>query len=209
MNMRYLFRLLFASMLLVMLVACGGGGQTDTAADGEGSSAEATEGTVLEDAEGGEAAAEGGEMAEGNGEAAAESGEMAEGGEMAADSGEAASGDIPVFPEATEPDADSQMAQMLETMKDQMAQQEEDIDMQVEAYTLPEGTAFEDVRSFYEEEMSQRGWQAEEGADDMFASMPGGGAAAWSKGTNEAFAIVMMEDPSTGGSFLIITRGTR
>jgi hypothetical protein len=120
-----------------------------------------------------------------------------------------ASGDVPVFPEAAEPEADSQMAQMLDAMKEQMAQQQEGIDMQIEAYTLPEGTAFEDVRSFYEEELSQRGWQAEEGADEMFSSMPGGGAAAWSKGTDEAFAVVMMEDPSTGGSILIITRGTR
>ncbi len=119
-------------------------------------------------------------------------------------------GELPLFPGATEPESGSPMATVLDTMKDQMASQENEFDIQVDGYLLPEGTTFEDVQSFYNDELIALGWEEESTGDGSMPEVPGGGTAAWTNGDEEALAVVVMENPTAPGSnFLIVTHGAR
>lgn len=128
--------------------------------------------------------------------------------EPPAPGGAAEEGAIPVFPDAQVLPADSPITELLSTLSDEAGTEGE---LEANAYTLPGSVTFDQVKEFYGNELTGRGWT--EATGDEFIpqeDIPGGGAAAWSMGDNEAFAIIMMEDPLAGDRQILMTmRGTQ
>jgi predicted small lipoprotein YifL len=132
----------------------------------------------------------------------AETGTESEGGEV---------GGIPVYPGATLPESGSPLAQGMEAMQEQMqAMQDVDgISIEAEGYVLPEGTTFEDVQSFYDEELTGQGWETMSDFDETVGgAIPNGGMTGWMKSETEIFTVMVMEEPQSGSNFMLTSYAT-
>jgi hypothetical protein len=118
-----------------------------------------------------------------------------------------ASADIPMFAEAKPLAADSPMATAVDAMKQQLKQQP-DANLTVDAYVLPASATFDQVKKFYGDEMTKRGWKTIDMPQQANAGIPGGGSAAWLKDEKEILTVMVMTNPS-GGSFLLVSHGTK
>jgi hypothetical protein len=99
------------------------------------------------------------------------------------------------------------MAAAIESIKES-AKKEQGADVKVEAYTLPAETKFEQVKKFYGDEMTKRGWK-EVQSHQADLAVPGGGSATWLKDDKEVLLIMVMPDPTkSGGPILVVTQGT-
>jgi hypothetical protein len=111
---------------------------------------------------------------------------------------------IPAYPDA---EVASEGNPVVDAVRESFAEAQGDagFDVESEVYTVPSGTDFSQIESFYEEELSGRGWTASNEIPDM----PTGSMAAWEHGRNQAFIIMMMEDPLEGETLLMTLEATR
>lgn len=120
----------------------------------------------------------------------------------------ATAGELPLYPNVSEIQSGTPMATALDMIKQQLAQQQEGSNVTVDAYTLPDDTSFEQVRTFYEQELTASGWKAIEIPQETASAMQGGGTAAWTKDDAEVLTIFTMADPTQSGtSFLLVAHG--
>ncbi len=196
---------LVIALLLVLLVACGGGEPTaEEATGGDTAAEEATGGdTAAEEATGGDTAAE---EATGGDTAA----EEATGGEPAP-TGDFSS--IELFPGASTADDNTILTQMVDAMQNEFTGSDGGENLTAEGYELPEGATFEDVKAHYDPQLTAIGYTAasemDEVATEMEEQLPGSGIAGWSNESNSSvyttFVFPDPLDPDT--TFLIITYG--
>jgi len=111
-------------------------------------------------------------------------------------------GSLPLFAGAKPLAGGSPMAIAIDAAKQQLKQQQTGADTTVDAYTLPAGASFDQVKKYYNDSLTPAGWKDAAGGAAMPA-MPNGGTAVWSKGDNEVFTLLVMPDP-TGGSEAIM-----
>ncbi len=112
---------------------------------------------------------------------------------------------IPAYPDATVAAADDSMAA---TIRESLVEQQQDAGFETdgEVYVIPAGTAFADIESFYNEELTGRDWTV---AEDTPSVPMTDGVAAWEHGRNQAFLIMMLEDPISGDNLLMTLKATR
>lgn len=111
--------------------------------------------------------------------------------------------ELPLFPDAKPFDSSSPMAAAVDSMKQQMAQQQSNAT--VDIYELPSGVKFEQVKTFYNDELGKQGYS--ELKNQQQAQMPqGAGMAIWTNGSDEAVSLMVMDNPM-GGAILIIGHG--
>jgi len=134
-------------------------------------------------------------------------------GEAPADGGDAAdapaeeevpaAAEVALFPGAEPPPSGDPMAIAMDTLRDQVAAQ--NAGATVEAYVLPEGTTFDEVRSHYESELTGGGWTSLDGGE---AAVPGGGVATWvNENASQSYTIQVFENPSQPDtSFLFVVQ---
>ena len=113
----------------------------------------------------------------------------------------AGSGSLPLFNGAKPLAGSSPMAMAIDAAKQQLKQQS-GADTTVDAYTLPAGTSFDQVKKFYSDSLTTAGWTDAAGGAAMPA-MPSGGTAVWTKLDKEVFTVTVMPDP-VGGSEAIL-----
>jgi hypothetical protein len=111
-------------------------------------------------------------------------------------------GSLPLFAGAKPLAGSSPMAIAIDAAKQQLKQQQTGADTTVDAYTLPAGASFDQVKKYYNDSLTSAGWKDAAGGAAMPA-MPNGGTAVWSKNDNEVFTLLVMPDP-TGGSEAIM-----
>ncbi|NJO04240.1 MAG: hypothetical protein HC876_01140 [Chloroflexaceae bacterium] len=113
---------------------------------------------------------------------------------------------IPVFNGATEITGDAGI--MATTIRDALEQQQEQAGFETTTgvYNLPEGAMFADVEGFYEEELTGRGWEREDVGE---APIPDGGMAGWSRGRDQAFVAMVVNDPLSGENVLVTIAANR
>jgi hypothetical protein len=111
---------------------------------------------------------------------------------------------IPAYPDA---EVANEGNPVVDAVREGFAQAQQDAGFEVESevYTVPNGTEFSEVEGFYEEELADRGWTA----SNEVPNIPTGSMAAWEHGRNQAFIIIMMEDPLEGQSLLMTMEATR
>lgn len=112
---------------------------------------------------------------------------------------------IPPFPGATVIDNEDNL--VASTLRDALLeeQQAQGFEGESEVYTLPDGSSFADVESFYDEELGGRDWTKE----PLELPVPDGGAAGWSRGDNQAFIALVLSDPLTGETLLVTVAARR
>lgn len=127
-----------------------------------------------------------------------------------ASSGSSEAGAIPLFPDAKPLDSGSPLATVVDTMKQQIAQQQTNTaDVKVDAYTLPAGTSFDKVKGFYGDSLKGDGWSEVSSAQQNAAGLPGGGSATWLKNDKDVVTIVVMPDPTqSSNSILFLAHAT-
>jgi hypothetical protein len=122
----------------------------------------------------------------------------------------AEAGATPLYPDAKPLEGGSPMAMVVDNMKQQLKQQQQDADVTVDAYTLPVGSSFDKVKQFYDDALKAGEWTIAPGMDQAAAAMQGGGTAAWIKGDNQVLTIVVMPDPMQGGgNFLLVAQANK
>jgi hypothetical protein len=117
---------------------------------------------------------------------------------------------VPLYPGAIPPASGSELAAIVDGMKQQLVQGPgtDQGTVSVEGYVLPANVTFEDVMTFYEEELPARGWRLEPMSSAMTSAS--GSTATWSSTTGqEGVSIMAMDDP-TGGErdIFFIIQGT-
>jgi hypothetical protein len=85
------------------------------------------------------------------------------------------SGGLPLFAGAKVVEEGSPMAIGINAIKDQMKAQPNGADAKFDAYSLPAGTTFEQVKTFYNDELGKKGYKSAESMGASAASMPGSG----------------------------------
>ena len=117
-------------------------------------------------------------------------------------------GSLPLFTGAKPLEGGSPMAVAIDAAKQQLKQQS-GADATVDAYTLPAGTSFDQVKKFYSDSLTSAGWTDAAGGAAMPA-MPNGGSAAWTKNDNEVFTVTVMPDPvGGGGAIMLVAHATK
>ena len=118
------------------------------------------------------------------------------------------SGSLPLFSGAKPLEGGSPMAMAIDAAKQQLKQQS-GADTTVDAYTLPAGTNFDQVKKFYNDSLSTAGWTDAAGGAAM-PTRPSGGTAVWTKNDKEVFTVTVMPDP-VGGSeaILLVAHATK
>jgi hypothetical protein len=118
-------------------------------------------------------------------------------------------GSLPLFAGAKPLEGGSPMAMAIDAAKQQLKQQQTGADTTVDAYTLPAGTSFDQVKKFYSDSLTSAGWTDAAGGAAMPA-MPNGGTAVWTKNDNEVFTVTVMPDPtSSNGAVLLVAHATK
>jgi hypothetical protein len=112
-------------------------------------------------------------------------------------------GALPLFAGAKPLEGGSPMAIAIDAAKQQLKQQQNEADTTVDAYTLPAGANFDQVKKFYNDSLSSAGWKDAAGGAAMPA-MPNGGTAIWSKNDNEVFTLMVMPNPAGGGEAIML-----
>lgn len=112
---------------------------------------------------------------------------------------------IPSFPGAEEVSGnESNMAAAIQKgLEQQQAQQ--GLDTTSTVYRLPEETTFQNVEQFYQGELSGRGWTQQEN----IPATPGVSVAGWSRGSDQAFVVAVIQDPMSGDNLLMTMQATR
>lgn len=175
-----------AALLLALLSACGGAPSTGTSATTSSAATAASEAAST-------AASEAASMAA-----------SVAASEAASTSAPSSGSTIPVYTGATALDASNPMGTVLNTLKQQLQQQQTAADVTVDAYTLPAGTTFDQVKKFYNDALTADGWTDAAGQANV-PTMPGGGAGVWQKNGAEAVTVVVVADPtSNGGAFMMV-----
>jgi hypothetical protein len=109
------------------------------------------------------------------------------------------SGGLPLFAGAKVVEEGSPMAIGINAIKDQMKAQPNGADAKFDAYSLPAGTTFDQVKTFYNDELGKQGYTSAESMGASAASMPGSGV--WIK-DNGASSVTVTSVP--GQAELII-----
>jgi hypothetical protein len=132
------------------------------------------------------------------------------GGTSASGSGTSTSGgSLPLFAGAKPLEGGSPMAVAIDAAKQQLKQQQSGADTTVDAYTLPSGTSFDQVKKFYSDSLTSAGWKDAAGGAAMPA-MPNGGTAVWTKNDKEVFTVTVMPDPTgSSGAILLVAHATQ
>ena len=118
-------------------------------------------------------------------------------------------GSLPLFAGAKPLEGGSPMAVAIDAAKQQLKQQQTGADTTVDAYTLPAGANFDQVKKFYNDSLTSAGWKDAAGGAAMPA-MPNGGSAVWSKNDNEVFTVTVMPDPTGGsGAIMLVAHATK
>jgi hypothetical protein len=117
-------------------------------------------------------------------------------------------GSLPLFAGAKPLEGGSPMAVAIDAAKQQLKQQS-GADTTVDAYTLPAGTSFDQVKKFYSDSLTTAGWSDAAGGAAMPA-VPNGGSAVWTKNDNEVFTVTVMPDPVGGSeSIMLVAHATK
>lgn len=112
--------------------------------------------------------------------------------------------DVPMYPGA-EPMAPEQSAmadQLADIIRDSSGS--EGVSVEVTAYSLPDGTTWDQVRGFYESELAGSEWNLENdlrNESDIFNTV------GWSRGSGaseQALVVGHVSDVSSGGAFMIV-----
>jgi hypothetical protein len=117
--------------------------------------------------------------------------------------GSGSSATLPLYSGAKVLEGGSPIAAAIDAAKQNLKQQQSGADTTVDAYTLPAGTTFDQVKKFYADSLAPAGWTDAAGGAAM-PSVPNGGAAVWTKDNHEVFSITVMPDPLGGGSVLLV-----
>ncbi len=121
-----------------------------------------------------------------------------------ASSGSNEAGAIPLFPEAKPLESGSPLATVVDSMKQQIAQQQANAaDVTVDAYTLPAGASFDKVKGFYGDSLKGDGWSEVSSGQQNAAGLPGGGSATWLKNDKDVVTIVVMPDPMQSSNAIL------
>lgn len=138
---------------------------------------------------------------------------------LVACSSDVALGDIPAYPDATvlEPGTDPVADTLVDNMvQDAQIRNSAGVGGKIEqmAYRLPEGASWDDVESFYNDQLGDEGWESGLGgiagdlAGDVMSSVNQGNdlfqTAIWSQGKQTLTLIRVAQDATTDGDFLLI-----
>ena len=111
------------------------------------------------------------------------------------------SGGLPLFAGSKVVAEGSPMSIAINAMKDQMKAQPGGADAKFDAYSLPAGTAFADVKTFYNGELTKLGYQSAESMGASAAAMPGAGV--WIK-DNGASSVTVTEIPGQAEPIIMV-----
>ncbi|HYF63687.1 MAG TPA: hypothetical protein VD886_12785, partial [Herpetosiphonaceae bacterium] len=111
------------------------------------------------------------------------------------------SGGLPLFAGAKVVADGSPMSIAINAMKDQMKSQPGGADAKFDAYSLPAGTTFDKVKTFYNDELTKMGFQSAESMGASAAAMPGAGM--WLK-DNGASSVTITEIPGQAEPIIMI-----
>jgi hypothetical protein len=90
-------------------------------------------------------------------------------------------------------------------MKQQLAQQQTaGAQVTVDAYTLPTGASFDQVKKFYGDSLTGGGWKEVTASQQNTPGLPGGGMASWLKDNANVVTIMVMPDPTQSGSAVLL-----
>ncbi len=114
---------------------------------------------------------------------------------------------MPIYPDAKEATSQGNLViSLLEGFAEQM-QEQEDFQATTHFYTLPDDTTLEQVRTFYDDELTGRGWKKWENAPEM--EIAGSGMAGWEHGRDQAFLIMLMPNEITGDVVMMTMEAMR
>lgn len=114
-------------------------------------------------------------------------------------------GGVPLYPDAKTLESSSPLATVVDTMKQQLAQQQNPgADVKIDAYTLPSGTTFDQVKKFYGDSLGGDGWKEASTTEQTNLGIPGGGSATWLKDNNSVVTIMVMPDPTQSGNSVLL-----
>ena len=124
-------------------------------------------------------------------------------------SGGGGTASIPLYTGAKPLESGSPMAAAIDAAKQNLKQQQNGADTTVDAYNLPSGTSFDQVKKFYNDSLTGAGWKDQTAGITMPAGA-GGGTAAWTKDNKEVFSVTVMPDPtSNGGAILLVAHAVQ
>jgi|GEM_PF-4780463 len=182
-------------LMLMLLVGCGAAAPTTDTTSGNTAANSPTASSAAPD----DVAASAAPASSAAANATAES--------SATDGNTAASDEIPVYPGAEIVEENSALGQIMSTAKQQAQQQQNNVNVTIDGYTLPEGTTFEQISTFYNDALTANGWK--ETATQPVQAGQDGGSASWLKDNNEVLMVVMMPNlDGQGNSVLMVTHGT-
>lgn len=112
---------------------------------------------------------------------------------------------IPPFPGATVLDDEQNL--IATSLRDALLEEQAAQGFEGEAvvYSLPSNTSFAEVEGFYDAELGGRNWTKE----SIQLPVPDGGAAGWSRGDNQSFVVLMLNDPLTRQILLVAVETRR
>ena len=119
----------------------------------------------------------------------------------------ASTGSLPLFAGAKPLEGGSPMVMAIDAAKQQLKQQS-GADTTVDAYTLPAGTSFDQVKKFYSDSLTTAGWTGAASSEAM-PTMPNGGTAVWTKNDKEVFTVTVMPDPVGGAAILLVAHAAQ
>lgn len=114
---------------------------------------------------------------------------------------EQTSGGLPLYAGATALEDNAVLSTMVNTMKEQLAQQASDATVHVDAYGLAGDADFASVKEFYNSYLTGEGWSELSEAAQM---QEGVETAGWSKDDNTAVVVMVMPDPMNSANKVLI-----
>jgi hypothetical protein len=111
------------------------------------------------------------------------------------------SGGLPLFAGAKVVEEGSPMAMVVNASKDQLKNQPGGADAKIDAYSLPAGTTFDQVKTFYNDELGKQGYKSAESMGAAAGSMPGSGV--WIK-ENSASSVTVTSIPGQAELIIMI-----
>jgi hypothetical protein len=114
---------------------------------------------------------------------------------------EQTSGGLPLYAAATALEDNAILSTMINTMKEQLAQQQTDATVHVDAYGLAGDANFADVKEFYNSYLTGEGWTE---LTDAAQIQQGVESAGWTKDANSAVVVMVMPDPMNSANKILI-----
>ncbi len=114
---------------------------------------------------------------------------------------EQTSGGLPLYAGATALEDNAVINSMINSMKEQLAQQQTDATVYVDAYGLAGDADFASIKEFYDSYLTGEGWTELSEAAQI---QQGVETAGWSKDDNTAVVVMVMPDPMNSANRVLV-----